>query len=291
MVAVLVGKAGGWAEVLNKLPQAYATHIPAFTTDMVIMLVALVFMTSFGTWGLPQMVQKFYAIKNESMILKAAIVTTLFSIIIVFAAYFNGALSHLFFNAPPLLAGKPDFDRLIPDLLHKFLPDTLMAVILLLVLSASMSTLSSLVLVSSSAVAIDLYQGRLHPEVKKERLLFLMRALSGVFVLLSFFIAKYEFAIIITLMSLSWGAVAGSFMAPFLYGLFWKKTTRAGAIAGVLSGLTLAVSLFFILGPAKSPISASIAMIVPFAVVPFVSFFTKQPDSELIAQAFSSEKV
>ncbi|MCP4133587.1 MAG: sodium/solute symporter [bacterium] len=286
MIAILVGKGGGLSQVVTDISANYSNHIPAGKAPGILMLISLVFMTSFGTWGLPQMVQKFYSIKDESMIKKAAIVTTVFAFIIVFAAYFNGAMTHIFYDSLPIAEGKPAFDKLIPDLLKSHLPEGLMAVILLLVLSASMSTLSSLVLISSSSITIDLIKGYIAPDLSEKKTLALMRILSGVFVALSFFIAKFKFAIIITLMSLSWGAVAGAFMASYMYGLFWKRTTLAGAAAGLITGLTTAIVLFIVLGPAKSPIASSIAMIVPFFVVPIVSMFTKPPEQALIDKAF-----
>ena len=197
-------------------------------------------------------------------------------------------MSHVFYDSLPMVNGAPAFDRLIPDMMMKHLPEGLMAVILLLVLSASMSTLSSLVLVSSSSIAIDLYKGHVNPEISKENSLLMMRFLSGVFIVISYFIARYELAFIVTLMSLSWGAVAGSFMAPYLYGLYWKRATRAGIAAGITSGLVLAISLFFILGPNNSPIASTIAMIVPFFIVPIVSMVTTPPDKELLEKAFKS---
>jgi len=218
------------------------------------------------------------------VIVRAAIVTFVFSVVIAGAAYLNGALTHVFVQAPPRLpGGGADWDRLVPDILTTMLPGWLMAIILLLVLSASMSTLSSLVLVSASAIAIDLYAGG-----KKDRKgsLALIRILSGVFIVVSFVIARYQLAVIVTLMSLSWGVVAGAFMAPFLYGLYWKRVTRAGALAGMFTGVVLGIVLFFALGPDNSPISASIAMIVPFGVVPLVSAFTARPSDALVAKAF-----
>jgi SSS family solute:Na+ symporter len=161
-----------------------------------------------------------------------------------------------------------------------------MAVILLLILSASMSTLSSLVLVSSSAIAIDLYKGHVNPQVSKENSLYMMRFLSALFIIISYFIARYDFAIIITLMSLSWGAVAGSFMAPFLYGLFWKRTTLAGVYAGMLTGLATSVTLFFYWGEAWSPLASSVGMLLPFLVVPLVSLLTKPPAEGVVETAF-----
>lgn len=287
MIAILVGKGGGLTATVTTIIEKYPQHIPPEKQPGMWLLGALVFMTSFGTWGMPQMVQKFYSIKDESVIKKAAVITMLFAVVISVAAYFTGAMTHIFYDAPVLGAnGKPAFDMLIPDLLTKQLPEGLMALILLLVLSASMSTLSSLVLVSASSVAIDMYKGHVNPAISKENSLAMMRFLSAVFVVVSYFIAKYDFALIVTLMSLSWGVVAGSFMAPYVYGLYWKGVTRAGAKAGMFTGMILAIVLFYALGPARSPIASAIAMIVPFIVVPLVSFFTRPPDEALIGTAF-----
>ena len=286
MVAVLAGKNGGIGGSIARVMEKYPLHVPPGKEPPLLLLAALVFMTSFGTWGLPQMVQKFYAVKSEGVIKKAALVTSVFALVIGLSAYFTGSLSHLFYDAVPMVNRKPAFDRLIPDLLTRHLPEPLMAVILLLILSASMSTLSSLVLVSSSAIAIDLYKGHVNPQVSKENSLYMMRFLSALFIIISYFIARYDFAIIITLMSLSWGAVAGSFMAPFLYGLFWKRTTLAGVYAGMLTGLATSVTLFFYWGEAWSPLASSVGMLLPFLVVPLVSLLTKPPAEGVVETAF-----
>lgn len=285
MIGILTAKGGG-LEVFSQIAQKYAQHVPVEKQPSMLMLCSLVFMTSFGVWGMPQMVQKFYSIKDESVIKKAALVTTIFAIIITFAAYYTGALAHIFMDAPVMVDGKPAFDRIVPALLKAQLPEGLMALILLLVLSASMSTLSSLVLVSASAVTIDMYKGHINPSISKENSLAMMRFLSGLFVVISYFIARYDFAIIVTLMSLSWGAIAGAFMAPYVLGLYWKGVTKAGAKAGIAAGLVTAVGLFYKLGPAQSPIAAAAAMVFPFIVVPVVSALTKKPDEALIRKAF-----
>ena len=286
MIALLTGKAGGVGASIAAIAARYPQHVPIGQQPGPIMLISLVFMTSFGPWGLPQMVQKFYSIKDEKMILRAAVITTLFACIVVFAAYFNGALFHAFYDGPVMVDGKPAFDRMVPALLKDHLPEPLMALILLLVLSASMSTLSSLILVSSSAVAIDLYKGQINPHVSRRGSLRMMRVLSAVFIVVSYGIARHEFGVIVTLMSLSWGVVAGAFMAPFLYALYWRRSTAAGAWAGMLSGAVTAVVLFFQLGVEKSPIASSIAMIVPFLVVPAVSGITTPPNTVKVADTF-----
>lgn len=291
MIGILLGEGGGLTKAIADISQKYSEHIPKANQPGFWTIASLVFMTSFGTWGLPQMVQKFYAIKNESVIPKAAFITTIFSIIIVFSAYFTGAMTHIFFDnasIPLNSVGKINFDALVPTLLTNKLPEILMAVILLLILSASMSTLSSLVLVSSSAVAIDMYKGHINPNISKKNSLLMMRFLSALFIIISYFIARYKFTVIVTLMSLSWGVVAGSLMAPYLFGLYWKRTTKQGAFAGMITGCVVSISLFFILGESKSPMASSIGMIAPFIVVPIVSLLTKPPKAELLDKAFNN---
>jgi SSS family solute:Na+ symporter len=289
MILVLSGEGGGYFAMAGKAAEAFAAHIPAAARPSALTVISLVFMTSFGTWGLPQMTQKFYAIKNEKVIPKAAIVTTVFALMIGFAAYSTGAFSHLFFDlatVPRNEAGAILYDLIVPTLLTEHLPETLMALILLLVLSASMSTLSSLVLVSSSSIAIDLYPSRVDTKTGKDRSVAMMRFLSAVFIVISYFISRFQISIIVYLMSLSWGVVSGSFAAPYILGLYSKKVTKAGAYAGLLTGLVTMITLFFVLGSRRSPLAASISIIAPFITVPLVSAFTKPPEQALLDKAF-----
>jgi SSS family solute:Na+ symporter len=289
MVLVLTAPEGGVIEIIGKISENYAAHIPPGQRPSALTVLSLVFMTSFGTWGLPQMTQKFYAIKNEAVIPKAAIVTMTFALVIGFSAYYTGAASHVFFDldsVPKNAAGAVQYDLIIPALLTSRLPQLLLALIMLLVLSASMSTLSSLVLVSSSAIAIDLYPARLDARSGKDRSVAMMRFLSAVFIVISYFISRFQIGIIVYLMSLSWGVVSGSFAAPYILGLFSRRVTKAGAYAGLLSGTALMITLFFVLGARQSPLAASIAIIVPFAVAGAVSAFTRPPEKAILDRAF-----
>jgi SSS family solute:Na+ symporter len=289
LVGVLAGQGGGYFEMLGKAVETYKAHIPPERYPTALTVISLVFMTSFGTWGLPQMTQKFYSIKNEQVIPKAAIVTTVFALMIGFAAYSTGAFSHVFFDlntVPKTPAGGIAYDLIVPTLLTEHLPELLLALILLLVLSASMSTLASLVLVSSSSIAIDLYPSRVDTKTGKDRSVAMMRFLSAIFIVISYFISRYQLSIIVYLMSLSWGVVSGSFAAPYILGLYSKRVTKAGAYAGLFSGTALMIALFFIMGARNSPLAASIAIVVPFAVVYGVSMLTQPPEKEILDKAF-----
>jgi SSS family solute:Na+ symporter len=288
MVSVIVNQGGGLSASIASILGNYSANIPAAARPSVLTILSLVFMTSFGTWGLPQMTQKFYAIKNEAVIPRAVIACTIFAAIVGFSAYFVGSASHIFFtpeSLPRLENGRINFDLIVPTLLVQHLPSFLIALILLFVLSASMSTLSSLVLISASSVAIDLYPVKTGAEDSKSRSTAMIRFLSLVFIIISYFISRFQIGIIVTLMSLSWGAVSGAFAAPYILGLYSKRVTKAGAYAGLIGGLIVEITLFFLL-PGRSPLAASIAIIAPFLIVPAVSMFTKPPEARIIEKAF-----
>lgn len=290
MFFIFAHKAGGITEALSVSQTNFLEHIPPEQRPSLLTIGSLVFMTSFGTWGLPQMVQKFYAVKNEKVINKAAIITTIFALIIGVVIYFVGSLSHVFFT-PETLPKMPDgnginFDLIMPTMLTKYLPELMLAVIMLLILSASMSTLASIILVSSSAITIDLYKGYLNKNITEKQSVLMMRILSTVFILASYIISKLQIGFIVTLMSLSWGVLSGGFMAPYILGIYCKGITKAGAYAGLYVGAGSAIILSMVMGGANAPLASSISMVIPFIVVPIVSLFTKKVDKELVDKAF-----
>jgi SSS family solute:Na+ symporter len=282
---------GGLKEGISKLSSIPndGPGLVSIFSGQPINLLGLIFLTSFGTWGLPQMVHKFYAIRDESAIKKATIVSTLFAVLIGGGAYFTGAFGRLFLNnsLPVGSNGMPNPDMVMPHMLEIALPEALMSIIMILVLSASMSTLSSLVLVSSSAIVLDLFKGTLFKRMSDEMVMLLMKIFCAVFVLFSFMVAVTPNAIL-TLMSFSWGTVAGSFLAPFIFGLYWKKTTKAGAWAGIITGLTCSIGGAIIYGmDAKlAPNIGAIAMVASIIAVPVVSLLTAKLPEKHVEKAF-----
>lgn len=268
MVFFVVGspQVGGWTNVMPALAAVDPKLVAPVGPPGWISLFSLVLLTSLGPWGLPQMIHKFYAVKSEKVIKTATIVTTGFAFIIAFGAYFTGSLSRLFFSGLEQVGG--NVDRIMPAIISETLPPAVSLLILLLVLSASMSTLASLVLVSSSAVAVDLVQ-TVNPGIDKKKIVVLMRLLCAIFIGFSIYLAIKPTAIL-NLMALSWGTVAGSFLAPYLYGLFSRRVTTAGAWAGLITGFTTSV-VFSGLYPDYIPLIGSLAMVIPLVVVPVVS--------------------
>jgi SSS family transporter len=258
-------------------------------------LAALVLITSFGPWALPQMVQKFYSIRSRKDVTRAMVIAGVFALFMSFGAYYSGALTHLFYGAklPADLMGAkgPIFDKIMPHFITTSgLPGALVLVVVLMVFSASMSSLSSLVLVSSSAVAIDFYGAFVDHKKNPRRTMALLRALCVVFVGFSLFVALAKPTFIVNLMVMSWGTLSGVFLAPYLYGLFWRGTTRAGVWAGMATGLVTAVVLFLAWGADGVPLAGAVAMILPLLVVPAVSAVTRAPAPEIVNAAFGSEE-
>ncbi len=252
-------------------------------------LIGVIILTSLGTWGLPQMVSKFYAIKDNRSIKTGTIVSTVFAVIVAGGCYFLGGFGRLF--ATPLENGNPStgFDGIVPTMMEK-LPNFLFGIVIVLVLSASMSTLSSLVLTSSSTLTIDLVKP-LSKKMDEKRQVLVMRIFIAIFLLISVIIAIYtlesENMVISTLMSISWGALAGSFLAPYMLGLFWKGVTKAATVACFISGVGITVGhmFYFTFGGKTgeflgfnlaSPINAgAFAMLFGLILCPIVSLITK----------------
>ncbi len=292
--AVLSGQ-GGLIEAIRKMAEM-PSDVPvtmgqpgAFTSFLgpdPLNLLGVVILTSLGTWGLPQMVGKFYAIKDEKSINTGTVISTIFAIIISGGCYFLGGFGRLFDNEAIYdETGAVVFDGIIPFMLST-LPDILIGVVVVLVLSASMSTLASLVLTSSSTLTLDLLKDNVMKDMDEKRQVRTMQVLVVFFIVLSVVIALDPPTFIAQLMGISWGALAGAFLAPFMYGLYWKGVTRAAVWASFAAGVGITVSNMYFHYIA-SPINAgAAAMIAGLIVVPAVSVVTPKPDKAKVDEIF-----
>ena len=277
-------------------------------------LLFVVILTSLGTWGLPQMVGKFYAIKSEKDIHKGTVISTVFAIIVAGGCYFLGGFGRLYSDKIAIneATGKPLFDTIIPTMLST-LPAIIVAIVIVLVLSASMSTLSSLVLTSSSTFTLDVIVPASKKKMNEMKQVVIMRIFIVFFIVVSAVIAIFkdshpEVTFIAQMMGVSWGALAGAFLAPFLYGLYWKGVTKASAFVCFIWGCAVAViQLVITLGGVdvsgwepvlgyifKSSINSGvIAMVGGLILVPVVSLFTKKQAKKVIDDLFAcyEEKV
>ncbi|MDR1137468.1 MAG: sodium:solute symporter [Synergistaceae bacterium] len=299
VVAAVLGKNGGFMPSLEALarvkddtvsgaPGIFASFFGPAPLD----LLGVIILTSVGTWGLPQMVQKFYSIRSEKNINTGTVVSTLFAIVISGGCYFLGGFGRLFSSAADVKAS--GFDSIIPTMLTGF-SDLLIGIVVIIVFAASISTLSSLVMTSASTFTLDFLNSGLVKRMNERTALFTIRCLIAIFIAISSIIATIQYksgvSFIAQLMGISWGALAGAFLAPFLYGLYWKRGTCAAVWCNFIFAAAFMISNIFFrpVFPAllQSPINAgAFAMLAGLVIVPVVSVFTAKPADALVEKCF-----
>lgn len=294
-------------EGINTLTEAGFGIFPTFNSDTgkiidstAFNVIIILLLTSFGIWSLPQSVHKFYAIKNNKAILRATVVSSVFALIIGGGAYLTGGFARLFFPSGFPVQGE---DAVVPLMLIRAgFPGAMLGLIMVLVLSASMSTLSSLSLSSSSAVAIDGYKGYINKKASDNHIKIIMKILCLIFVAASAILAIFKVDAIVTLMSISWGTLAGCFLGPYVYGLYSKKITSAAALTSVISGVCITIIMIFVFGAIdggqgfggliktgikRAPLIGVITMASSMVITPIVSLFTKKLSKEHLDYCFS----
>ncbi len=300
IIAAVLRSQGGFLAALEGLSRVSDSSVSAmpgafnsFFGPDPLNLLGVVILTSLGTWGLPQMVQKFYAIRNESQVNKGMVISTVFAFLVAGGCYFLGGFGRLFSDRIDIAAN--GYDSVVPTMLSG-LPDILIAVVVILVLSASMSTLSSLVLTSSSTLTLDLIKGHLIHDMDEKKQLSVMRVLIVVFIAISVVLAIIQYKSSVTfiaqLMGVSWGALAGAFLAPFLYGLYWKRTSKLSCWVSFVFSTVVMLLNIFVRGSfpklLQSPINAgAFCMLAGLVIVPLVSLLSPAPDRALVDDAFS----
>ena len=323
VIAVVLNSQGGLIEAVNKMGEAVPTahdledksglfanfqagDFASWFGPAPLSLLGVVVLTSLGTWGLPQMVGKFYSITDESAIRRGTIISTIFALVVSGGCYFLGSFGRLFPEpAFSIAKHKYAYASIVPSLLEP-LPDVLIALVVLLVLSASMSTLASLVLTSSSTMTLDLiYRDKksMDGEVEggeiddvvaekiERRKVVVMRVLIVFFIVLSLMIALNPPQFIAQLMGISWGALAGAFLAPFMLGLYWKGVTRLAVWACFVWGVGLTVVNMMLGNALMNPIDCgAVAMVGGFIVVFVVSLVTPKMNKDYVAHIFNCYK-
>ena len=307
VIAAVLHVNGGFSQALSTLSQIPAESNPglagaftAFFGPEPLQLLGVVLLTSLGTWGLPQMVGKFYAIKSEKSIHKGTVISTLFAIVVAGGCYFLGGFGRLYADSIEYAAsGSPIYDSIVPQMISN-LPDILIGVVVILVLSASMSTLSSLVLTSGSTLTLDVIVPACKNKMQEKGKMLTIRLLVVFFIAVSSVIAivqaKSSVTFIAQLMGISWGALAGAFLAPFLYGLYWKRTTKQAVWVSFIAGVGIMCAdmacnfsgRVFISPYFTSPINAGVlAMVCGLVLVPAVSLLTPMPERSAVNSMFA----
>lgn len=306
VILTVLGENGGFTAAVQNLSTIPCETAPdlngafvSFFGPQPLFLLGVVILTSLGTWGLPQMVGKFYAIKDEAAIRKGTFISTAFAIIVAGGCYFLGGFGRLYGSVIEFTPSHtPIYDSIIPSMIST-LPDLILGIVIILVLSASMSTLSSLVLTSGSTLTLDIIVPARKSEMGEKSKLNCIRALVLFFIAVSSVIAiiqaRSSVTFIAQLMGISWGALAGAFLAPFLLSLYFKWITRPAVWTSFVAGVAIMCGCMFCTFTGKvfispfftSPINAGVlAMVAGLVLVPLVSLITKVSDREMTDEIF-----
>ena len=270
LLASCITKGGGLLEIVSQLRAIDPKLAEPVGPLGLWPLLSLVILTSVAPLAMPQLLQKFYAIKDDRSVRIGTIASTIFALIITGVAYFTGALTRIFLNPTTNPAAfkqigekvVPNFDSLMPELLTFAIPESLSVIILLLILSASMSTLAALVLISSSSIVKDIYGGAINKNASDKKLMSLMRFTTAIFIVISVLLALLRPGIIVTILSISWGAVASVFLGPFIWGILTKRASKFGAIVSSIAGLGTCMTLYLIWPASRAAQAGAIGMIV-----------------------------
>lgn len=278
----------GIGNAFTRLAALDKSFIPS-NGKTIFVLVCLVLLTSIGPWGLPQTIHKFYTIKDKNSIKRGTIISTAFCAIIGICAYLAGSTSILFGDAINYsgLVGSGQFDNIIPGMMTTLLPPIFIAVMIVLVLSASMSTLASLSLSGSGAIMIDIYKGYVKKDAPDTKVNIYTRVTSVFLIALSAIIAIFKPIGIVELMSFSWGTLAGCFLGPYVLGLYFKQINKYGAWASIIGTLVITFTLVILgfvpglknsvfLGINNSPVIGVICMAYSVIITPVVSIITNK---------------
>ena len=248
-----------------------AAGLPKLSASQALSLIATVLMTSFGDLGLPQMIQKYFGIKDDKQAKRGIVISTFFALLVAGGGYFIGSLCHLFFTKETM----PVQDYIVPTMLKLVrMPSVLLGVVLVLLIAASVSTLCSITLSAGSTLSMDLIKARLKPSMTDKSVSSLTKVLCVIFVIGSYVVANTDTPIL-DMMSYSWGIISGSFLAPYVVALYWKRMNRSGAWAGMWSGFLIAlvpaVSKLLSLVGVSAPIVVKLAGLGPvFAVAAMI---------------------
>ena len=189
----------------------------------------------FAFLGSPQLLTRFMAAKGQKEIVRARPIAVICILVFDIGAVFGGMAGRVLFP------GLADPETILPEMSAALFPAFLTGVFLVVVLAAIMSTADSLLILASSAVVRDVVQKIFHPQVSDRRLSLYGKAVTVVIGAIAIVAAATEARAIFWFVLFAWSGMASAFTPVVVCSLFWKRTTRAGAIAGMASGFLAAV--------------------------------------------------
>ncbi|MBQ8427677.1 MAG: sodium/proline symporter, partial [Clostridia bacterium] len=251
-----------------------------------------------GYFGVPQVLLRFMAIRKSSEIKRSRIIATVWCVISLAAAVLIGIIGRALLPVDEALNTASKAESILIVMSTEYLPLIVAGLIMAGILAATISSSDSYLLIASSSVSVNIYKGIVKKEKATEKqVMWLSRITLVVIAIVGVIIAWKEDSVIFTLVSFAWAGFGATFGPIMLFSLFWKRTTRAGAIAGMLSG---AITVFVWKLVFKQFLAASIpffgiyellpAFIVSCIAIVVGSLLSKKPDQEIIDEFEKAKK-
>jgi sodium/proline symporter len=236
-----------------------------------------------GYPGQPHILTRYMAIKEEKKLVQSTLIGMIWVIIALWGAVLLGIIGLVVFK------GLPDPESVMPLLATTLLPQWAAGVVIAAITAAIMSTADSQLLVATSAIVEDVYHKLINPKASQKTLVLYSRILVMVLSIFALLLAL-QGGVIYFLVAFAWGGLAASFGPLVILSLWWKKTTKSGAIAGMLSGTAvvilwdkMGISTLFsseIIIPGMLP-----AFAVAFVCIVVVSMITVPPKTTQLFQS------
>ena len=214
-----------------------ATNLFGASSDYGFLNIISMLAWGLGYFGVPQVLLRFMAIRKSSEIKRSRIIATVWCVISLAAAVLIGIIGRSLFPYSESLNTAGEAESILIVMSTEFLPLILAGLIMAGILAATISSSDSYLLIASSSVSVNIFKGIVKKEKATDKeIMWVSRIVLVVIALIGIIIAWDEGSVIFSLVSFAWAGFGATFGPLMLFSLFWKRTTRAGAIAGMITG-------------------------------------------------------
>jgi sodium/proline symporter len=244
-----------------------------------------------GYFGVPQVLLRFMAIRRHDEIKKSRRIATVWCAISLFAAVFIGLIGRAAFPAEHLNSGAAE--SIFITMSTNLLPTVIAGFAMAGILAATISSSDSYLLIAYSAVSKNIYQGLIKKNATEKQVMRVSRIILIMIALIGILIALDENSVIFTVVAFAWAGFGATFGPIMLLSLFWKRTTREGAVAGMLAGAGMVFLWRLVIKPIGGVFGIYEllpAFLFSCIVIIVVSLLTKEPSAE-IQKEFDLAKV
>ena len=189
-----------------------------------------------GYFGMPQVLLRFMAIRKTDELVRARRIATVWVVISLTAAVLIGLMGRAMFPVHETLNTASGAENVFIVLSRHLLPPLLAGLVMAGILAATISSSDSYLLIAASAVSLNIFKGILKKDASDKQVMTMSRIILLLIAVVGVIIAMDENSVIFTIVSFAWAGFGAVFGPIMLFSLFWKRTTQAGAVAGMVTG-------------------------------------------------------